>query len=181
MIRLLLQIIHENRLLLVLAMVLATVCGALWFGTLQQALLVTERHAIWQDKRRQAAQHDETRLAETFKRTQEQLDELWSGIPFRHEFPRVISELYDAMALYGATPGPLQYKPVTSSLDGLIAYTLNCTASGAYPGLKRLIAELERLDGVSTVTATSFSNQKGTPDSVELKLELTVYLREGQP
>lgn len=178
---LLLQILRENRLLTAALPILLLLCGVIWYATAQQASQVAGQLEIWNDKRRQATFRSDTLGPGQYQRDQQQLRELYSTIPYRYEFPRVISELLDFMALRGATPGPMQYKPHKTDLTGLIAYTMNCSASGAYPGLKRLIADLERLDGVATLNSIALSNSNPAFEQVELKLQLTVYLREGQP
>ena len=175
------QIIRENRLMIAAVLLLTVLCGALWYATLQQAALVAEQQRSWHAKRRQAALHNKTQGIDQYQRDQEQLRKLFNTIPYRHEFPRVISEILDAMALRDVTPGPMQYKPRKTELNGIIAYTMTCSATGSYPGLKRLIVDLERLDGISTLDTISFSNTAGAADTVALTLELTVYLREGRP
>lgn len=176
-----LQILRENRVLTAALLVLLVLCGAIWYATLQQADLVARQQDLWNAKRRQAALHSNAQGPDQYQRDQQQLRELYTTIPYRHEFPRLISEILDFMALRGATPGTLQYKPQKTDLAGLIAYTMDCSASGGYPGLKRLIADLERLDGIATLNSIAFSSTDPALEQVELKLQLTVYLREGQP
>lgn len=175
------QIIHENRWLAAICLTVAVVCATIWYATLHQAILISEQQGRWHVKRRQADLRGAEQGQAQYRSNLQGLRELSSSIPFRHEFPRVISEILDLMTLHGTDPGPMQYKPRKTELDGMIAYGMTCAATGSYPDLKRLIGDLERLDGISTLDAISFANPDGADDTVELKLELTVYLREGQP
>lgn len=175
------QILRENRVLAVMVLICLVICAGTWYAALRQGTLLAQQQFSWNAKRRQAALRTDAQSPAQFQNDKEKLRELYSTIPYRYEYPRVISEILDFMALRGATPGPMQYKPRKTDLNGLIAYTMNCSATGNYPGLKRLIADLERLDGISTLDAVSFSNPEPAVEMVTLDLQLTVYLREGQP
>lgn len=154
---LLLQIVRENRLLASSLAVLVVLCGIIWYLALHQSFKVADLQSSWHAKRRLAAIRSTTQRADQYLLDRDHLQQLYRTIPFRHEFPRVISEILDLMALRDAEPGPIQYKPGKIELNGLIAYTMNCSASGSYPGLKRLVADLEQLDGISTLDAISFA------------------------
>lgn len=178
---LLLQILRENRLLLTALLLATLLCSALWYAAFRQTTRLVQQQSDWNNKRRQTAPRAETQRVESFQRDREQIRELYATIPYRHEFPRVISEILDFMALRGVTPGAMSYKVRKTDLDGLLAYTMTCSASGGYPGLKRLIGDLERLDGVSTLDSASFTTPDAALEKVVLDLQLTIYLQEKQP
>lgn len=178
---LLYRVLRENRLLLSATLLLLMLCGAIWYLTLRQGLLLQQQQSSWNSKRRQAAARAETHLTSQYLRDKDQIRHLYMTIPYRHEFPRVISEIMDIIALHDATPGPMLYTPAKTDLDGVIAYDMHCSATGEYPDLKRLISDLERLDGISTLNTCSFSNPDPAFGKAVLDLQLTVYLREGRP
>ncbi|WP_281185162.1 hypothetical protein [Trichlorobacter lovleyi] len=178
---LLLQILRENRLLLTALLAATLLCGSLWYATLRQTDLLAQQQSDWNNKRRLTAPRAEAQRADSYQRDREQIRELYATIPYRHEFPRVISEILDFMALRNATPGVMSYKIRKTDLDGLLAYSMTCSANGSYPGLKRLIGDLERLDGISTLDSVSFSSPDPSLEKVVLDLQLTIYLREKQP
>lgn len=178
---LIIQVFRENRLFVVSLLTLLAICSGIWYATIRQAALVADLQGDWNNKRRQIATRNETLGPDQYSRDKELLRELYSTIPYRHEFPRVISELLDFMALRGATAGTIQYKPIKTDLTGVLAYSMNCSANGSYPALKRLIADLERLDGIATLNEVSFANTDPALEKVDLNLQLTIYLREGRP
>mgnify|MGYP000853817442 FL=1 len=178
---LLLQILQENRLLLTALLTATLLCGSLWYAGFHQTTLLAQQQSDWNSKRRLTAPRAEAQRADSYQRDREQIRELYASIPYRHEFPRVISEILDFMALHNATPGAMSYKIRKTDLDGLLAYSMTCSASGSYPGLKRLIGDLERLDGISTLDGFSFSSPDPGLEKVVLDLQLTIYLREKQP
>lgn len=173
------QILRENRLLMVATLLLLLLCGATWYLVLHQATHLRDLHAGWTNKRRLVAARTETLGLDNYQRDRQLITDLYRTIPFRHEFPRVIGQIMDSMTLRDALPGPITYKPATTPLEGLVAYTMNCSATGNYPGLKRLIVDLERMGGIATLDTVSFAGNDAAPNQVTLTLHLTVYLREG--
>lgn len=175
------QILRENRLLFIVLLLAALLCSVLWYATFRQSSQLAQQQSEWNKKRRQAAPRAEAERASNYQRDREQLQQLYATIPYRHEFPRVISEILDFMALHGATPDTMSYKVRKTDLNGLLAYTMTCSASGSYPGLKRLISDLERLDGISTLDSISFTTPDAALEKVVLDLQLTIYLQERRP
>jgi type IV pilus assembly protein PilO len=176
-----LQILRENRILVTVLLLALFVCCSLWYAAFRQGNHLAQLQSDWNNKRRLTAPRAEAQRADSYQRDREQIRELYATIPYRHEFPRVISEIMDFMALRGATPGGMSYKVRKTDLNGLLAYSMTCSASGSYPGLKRLIGDLERLDGISTLDSVSFSSPDSGLEKVALDLQLTIYLREKQP
>mgnify|MGYP000960457722 FL=1 len=175
------QILRENRLLCIVLLLATLLCSALWYATFRQSSLLAQQQTDWTTKRRQAAPRAEAERTSSYQRDREQLQQLYATIPYRHEFPRVISEILDFMALRSTTPGAMSYKVKKTDLNGLLAYSMTCSASGSYPGLKRLIGDLERLDGISTLDSVTFTTPDPALEKVVLDLQLTIYLQEKQP
>lgn len=176
-----LQILHENRILVTALLLALLLCCSLWYAAFRQSSQLAQLQSDWNSKRRMTVPRTEARRADSYQRDKEQLQQLYATIPYRHEFPRVISEILDFMALRSVTPGVMSYKVRKTDLNGLLAYTMTCSASGSYPGLKRLIGDLERLDGISTLDSASFSTPDAALEKVVLDLQLTIYLQEKQP
>lgn len=174
-------VIQENRLLLSATLLSALLCIAVWYAAVQQAALRTEAQTAWYEKRRQSAALNAANLPGQYQREKEMIRLLYTTINYRYEFPSVISEIRDFILLHGATPGPMSFKPAKIDLKHMIAYRIHCTATGSYPGLKRLIADLERLDGISTLDGISFATSDPALEKVTLDLNLTIYLQEGKP
>ena len=174
------QILRDNRLILTTILLLMLACVYVWYEAFTQIAHCNQQQAIWQTLRRQASIRFGINGAEQYISDKQHIVELYNTIPYHHEFPRVISEIHDFMALHGATPGTKSFKQLKTELDGIIAYSVDCSASGSYPGLKHLIADLERLDGISTLDSFSLANPDPSIEKVVLNLQLTIYLREGQ-
>jgi type IV pilus assembly protein PilO len=174
------QIVRENNLLLTAILLLMLACLSVWYEAFNQSALFHQQQDIWNTMRRQSAMRFVAKGSEQYIHDKQQIAELYNTIPYHHEFPRVISEIHDFMALHGVTPGPKSFKQLKTGLNGIIAYNMSCSASGSYPGLKHLIADLERLNGISTLDTFSLSNPDPAIEKVVLSLQLTIYLREGQ-
>lgn len=172
------QVFRENRFLLTLVLLACVVCGTIWYAACWQQAVLERNQALWSAKRRQVASLNATQAGEQYRLKGEQITTLLASVPYAHEFPNVISQILDFMALNSVVSGPMTFKPNKSELDGVASYTLKCSANGNYASLKRLIADLERLDGISTLDSVSFTSLDVTPGKVELELLLTIYLRE---
>lgn len=175
------QIIRENRLLLASTALLLVACVTAWYSVSREEALVANQQQIWNSKRRIVAVHGQTQGLGQYKRDQELIRTLYNTIPYRHEFPKIIGEVLNAIALRASAPGQLHYKHQKTNLPGVLAYSLTCSATGSYPNLKLLIGDLERLSGITTLDGFSLSNADSALNAVTLSLQLTVYLREGTP
>lgn len=168
-------ILAEQLRLLILLATLGTGCLLLWFYLLgPQHHQLTARQADWTAKRRSAIM-----TAGTHSPNRATLEKLWAALPERHELPRILGQLYDMAGMQEVAITALSYKPQATSVEGLIAYTLRCTASGRYAALKRFLAELHQLHGIGTVDSVSFSNSDPLQERISLETQITVHLRSG--
>ncbi len=103
---------------------------------------------------------------------------LWRArILKKKEFARFLGTLFEA-----ATNNSLAFKGVTYKVSqladqDLTAYSLDLNVSGKYAAVKSFISDLGRMHEMVTIDNIAINNPKVTEDVVELKVQLTVYLR----
>ena len=174
----LIQIVRDNLVLVSITALLLVIDGIIWFHNIYDDAPLQQKQLEWAMKRRQLASRAEAQLDGRYTSDKAQIQQLYAKTPLRHEFPRIISEILDNMALNDTIPGTMEYKTQKTSLENIVAYTMHCNATGTYPNLKRLIGRLEQLNGLSTLDSISFSSSEQRADKVALNLQLTIYLRE---
>jgi type IV pilus assembly protein PilO len=95
----------------------------------------------------------------------------------KKDLARILSELNELATSNSLVVGPVTYKPVEIKDEKLLAYTLGLTVTGRYGAVKSFIGDLGRFKEMVTITTISLNNPKLTEEKVDLRLDLTVYLR----
>lgn len=168
-------IIKEQRRLLILFAILSGCCLLLWLYLLgPRHKELQERQAEWTAKRRHVPQKVSGSASD---RTT--LDKLWASLPERNELPRILGQLYDIAGTSEVSITALSYKPLGSSADGLIAYTLKCSARGRYDALKRFVAQVQHLSVTATVDTISLTSKDPFAEMVTLETQISLHLRDG--
>lgn len=167
-------IVRENRLLLALVAAGLITCSISWVGVSRQQNTIMKQQALWNQYRQQSG----TAIADSGRQSQDRSERLLASALEIHQLPEFIGELLDLISHHDALAGSITYKPNKSGIDGLVLYQLNCLASGSYADLKRLIADLEQLAGLTVLESIKLARKQGDSQSVTLDLQLTILLRE---
>ena len=95
----------------------------------------------------------------------------------KKDFAAFLSELFataknNALQLKGIT-----YQPTALKEAGLFSYGIGFDVSGKYSGVKSFIADLARFPKMVTINSISLANSSQTEESVNLRVQLTVFLK----
>jgi type IV pilus assembly protein PilO len=129
-------------------------------------------------KRRQAASNETlANAAETYSRGTLDLA-TWRGkILQKKDFAGFLNELFEASANSNLPLKAISYKPSLIKDENLISYVITFSVSGKYPAIKSFIADLGRMPHMVTVDTISLTNSSPTEESVDLRVQITTYLR----
>ncbi|MBU5637738.1 type 4a pilus biogenesis protein PilO [Geomonas sp. Red69] len=131
----------------------------------------------WFAKRGAMARGETEADATRYQRGVRDLDEFKKRFIPKKDFARVLSRLYDtaksnSLALQGITYKPGKKNKATQ----IMTYDVSFTVAGKYSAVKSFLADLVRYPDMVTVDSISLSNQSMTQESVNLKIQTTVYL-----
>ena len=92
-------------------------------------------------------------------------------------FPAFLGELFETAGNNALQLKGISYKPTLVKDEGVISYGIAFTVSGKYASVKSFLADLARYPQMVTLDAVSLSNASQTEESVELKVQMTAYLK----
>jgi type IV pilus assembly protein PilO len=95
----------------------------------------------------------------------------------KREFPRFLGELFDLAKADSLNLKGITYKPSLIPNENIVAYGISFTVSGSYASVKSFIADFERLKEMVTLDSVLLNNTSSTEESVELKVQITAYLK----
>jgi type IV pilus assembly protein PilO len=102
-------------------------------------------------------------------------------IPPKRDLARIVGEVYEMARSNSLSVGGITYKTEHVKSEKLLTYVIGLTVSGRYAAVKSFIGDMSRLRDIVTIDAISLNNTKLTEETVSLKLNLTIFLRqEGQ-
>jgi type IV pilus assembly protein PilO len=97
----------------------------------------------------------------------------------KKEFVGFLGELFETAQGNSLSIKGISYKPEQIKAEGMVSYVLSFTVSGKYASLKSFIADLARLPQMVTLDALSLTSSSPTEEAVDLKVQMTAYLKEG--
>jgi len=95
----------------------------------------------------------------------------------KKDLARILTELHDLARSNSLVLGSVSYKPEEIKGENLLSYTLGFTVTGRYGAVKSFLGDLGRYKEMVTINTVSLNNPKLTEEKVDLRLNLTVYLR----
>jgi type IV pilus assembly protein PilO len=96
----------------------------------------------------------------------------------KKEFAGFLSVLFDTAKSNSLSVKGITYKPgPVKGEAGLLSYGISFNVSGKYPAVKSFIADLNRFPEMVTLDSLSLASTSKTEESVDLKVELTAYLK----
>ena len=93
-------------------------------------------------------------------------------------FPAFLGELFETAGNNGLHLKGISYKPKDLKEQGMVSYGIAFTVSGKYASEKSFLADLARYPQIVTLDSVSLSNSSQTEESVDLKVQMTAYLKE---
>ncbi len=115
--------------------------------------------------------------ATVYRQGMTDLDTWNKRIPLKRDFARVIGELMASAKQNSLSVGSITYKPSPVKGERQINYTISFGVVGKYGKIKNFISDVSRMRDIVIINNISLNNSKMTEESVDLKLELSVYFR----
>jgi type IV pilus assembly protein PilO len=162
--------------ILITVMILANICLFL-FSAFYQMPRFEKLQKQWLDKRKISTVGAGQDVSMLYQQGVKDLT-TWRGriIPKR-EFAKFIGTLFETATNNSLAFNGVSYKVVPLKEKGLTAYTLDFNVSGKYGAVKSFIADMGRIPEIVTIDGVSINNKAFMVDLVELKIQLTVYLK----
>jgi len=95
----------------------------------------------------------------------------------KKEFAAFLSEMFQSAKNNAVSMKGISYKPAPTKEKGIVSYGISYTVSGKYASVKSFIADLSRFPEMVTLDAVSLNNTSPTEESVDLKIQMTAYLK----
>lgn len=173
------QVFKEHRRLLAVVLLLAVSSGLFWICLLvPQQRQRDELHAAWTEKRARAHDPENARSVRVYRSNEHALQKLFAAVPAQSELPRVLGQLTDVAALHEANIMSMSYKPIPSSVNGLLGYTLVASVQGEYGALKRVLSDIQALHDLAYVDSVSIAAPDPQANQAVLEARLVLYLRQ---
>ncbi len=131
----------------------------------------------WFEKRKLATGGAVADTATIYQQGLKDLKNWRSRVIPKKGFARFVGTLYETAANNSLSFKGATYKISQFKEQGLAAYTLDFNVVGKYAAVKSFIADLQRMPEMITMDNLSLNNKNAIEDAVDLKVQLTVYLR----
>jgi len=97
----------------------------------------------------------------------------------KKDFAAFLSELYDSAGSNSLALKSIQYKPsVVKGQEGrLMSYGISFSVKGKYASVKSFLADMARWHQMVTLDSVALANSSNTEEAVELRVQLTAYLK----
>lgn len=179
-----LQIFREKKIPILLLVLAAAVNMGLYLYT--SSVLrpsVEELQKSWSDKRRLMAAGGGRDMSALYRQGQADLAVFAGMIPKKRDFARTMTEIFEIASNNNLSVTNVGYKPVVTKTkgDSSLAYNLTMDLTGSYSGVKSFLADMQRYQQMAVVDSITLNSAKAGAETVNLKMQLTLYLqREGE-
>lgn len=95
----------------------------------------------------------------------------------KQDFAAFLSDLFGMAKANSLSMKGIGYKPSAVKDQPLVAYTIEFNLTGKYGGVKGFIADLARYPKLVALNSLTLGNASKTEELVDLKVQLTVYLK----
>lgn len=160
---------------LVLVLVVLNIAVSLYVHIVQQPQL-DRLLDEWAAKRALSAE-GKNDIASIYQRGEADLKSFRERIPLKRDFSRVMMETFEAAADNGLKIANITYKPQLVPDENLVLYAVTMDLNGKYAATKSFLADLQCRKSLLVIDALSLANSSTTDEAVDLKLQLSAYLR----
>jgi type IV pilus assembly protein PilO len=133
--------------------------------------------SAWFAKRDAAARGADQSVAARYRDGLRDLELFQKRLIPKKDFAGFLNELFSAARNNSLSLKGITYKPTLDKATGLVSYGIGFTVSGKYAAVKSFIADLARFPEMATLDSISLGNSSQTEESVDLKVQLTAYLK----
>jgi type IV pilus assembly protein PilO len=92
-------------------------------------------------------------------------------------FAGFLGELFETAHNNSLRLKGITYKPAVMKEEGLVAYGISFSVVGKYASVKSFLADMARYPEIVTVDSVALSNSSQTEEQVDLKVQMTAYLK----
>jgi type IV pilus assembly protein PilO len=132
----------------------------------------------WFAKRQAQAAGQRLKTADRFRNGNRDLAAFRQRLIPKTGFPAFLGDLFQAAHNNSLQLKSVTYKPTVMKDEALVAYGIEVTVVGRYAAVKSFLADLARYPQIVTLNSLTLNNASRTEESVELKVQLTAYLRQ---
>jgi type IV pilus assembly protein PilO len=158
------------------ALVLANV-GLYVYVSAYQVPRLAALQSAWFEKRRSVDRSSLKNAAAIYRQGTADLTTWRSRIAPKKDFARVVGDIFETAASNSLKVGGVTYKPFPIKDENLLAYSIGFNVSGKYAAAKSFLADMMRFRDIMTIDNVSLNSSSGVEESVDLKVQLTVYFR----
>ena len=131
----------------------------------------------WFAKRDAAARGLDRAVATRYQQGERDLGLFQKRLIDKKDFAGFLSEMFALSKGNSLTIRGITYKPTPVKETGLFSYGINFEVIGKYAGVKSFIADLARVPEIVTLDSLSLANNSPVEESVDLRVQLTVFLK----
>ena len=92
-------------------------------------------------------------------------------------FAGFLSEPFETARSNSLSIKGITYKPTAANEHGILSYGIGFTVTGKYASVKSFIADLARYPQIVTLDSVSLNSKSQTEESVNMKVQMTAYLK----
>jgi type IV pilus assembly protein PilO len=131
----------------------------------------------WFAKRQALASGQLQRSADRYKSGVHDLELFQQRLIPKKDFARFLGRLFDTARGNSLPVRGITYKPTLIKEEGILSYGIAFTVSGKYPSVKSFLADLARYPEMVTIDSVALTNASQTEETVELRVQMTAYLK----
>ncbi|PLY04774.1 MAG: hypothetical protein C0622_02255 [Desulfuromonas sp.] len=182
---LLVAVWSQNRVKIVLIVVLLVAVIAAWFVQRAvveprlQELSAAQSRLQMQVRQRQVEYANSGVPVSTAERMEKNLQKFMVMIPGQDDFPRFLGELHDWAERAGLEIHQVNFQPKKDEESGFLQYGLGFSIKGDYAQIKKFIHLLENAERILIIDRIALrgEGQSGKETSVTLQINLTTYFQ----
>lgn len=162
---------------LIFALFVANVCLFTYAAIYQNPQLV-RLQGTWFEKRKVPTSAGS---ADVYRQGVSDLKAWRDRIVPKKDFAKFLGDLFETASHNSLAFKGVSYKVAQLKEENLVAYVLDFNVTGKYAAVKSFISDLGRMREIMAIDNLSLNNSNVIGDTVDMKVQMTVYLRlEGQ-
>ena len=147
------------------------------FVSLWQEPALERTQSDWFAKRDAAARGVDRGVTARYREGERDLEQFQQRLISKKDFAGLLSELFAIAGSHSLTLKTITYKPPQVKDLVLPSYGVTFNVTGKYAGVKSFLGDLARLPKMVTLDSVSLTNSSAVEESVDLKVQLTVFLK----
>lgn len=171
--------IQPKTFVLIIVLILANT-GLFLFTALYQLPRFEKLQNQWFEKRKSSTAGTVQDFATLYQQGEKDLATWRNRIIPKRDFAKFIGTLFETASNSSLAFNGLSYKIVPLKEKSLVAYTLDFNVTGKYGAVKSFLSDIGRMPEIITIDTISLNNKASSADQIDLKVQLTVYLKLGE-